>query len=245
MKIWTSSRTREKKRYAVRMAAGFAGIAALAVVLIATGAVLIHAMDWPTALSLLLLCLAVTVLSLSLISLLCRRVLRDALVFILDDNGRLFAADGRRLVQYSGPLCIRMPPEKWNTVSRKSAGWPERTCFRQAPWKFSTWNASTNARTAACSFASRVMGTAVPAGAPSSLQTATGMKSICCGSLNKDNGALKQQSDRDSGGTNSAAPNDRDGRNQNCGKISERKPGYTLSRYLFLPPMGRTACRMP
>lgn len=103
MKIWTSSRTREKKRYAVRMAAGFAGIAALAVVLIATGAVLIHAMDWPTALSLLLLCLAVTVLSLSLISLLCRRVLRDALVFILDDNGRLFAADGRRLVQYSGP----------------------------------------------------------------------------------------------------------------------------------------------
>ena len=95
MKIWTSSRTREKKRYAVRMAAGFAGIAALAVVLIATGAVLIHAMDWPTALSLLLLCLAVTVLSLSLISLLCRRVLRDALVFILDDNGRL--------VQYSGP----------------------------------------------------------------------------------------------------------------------------------------------
>ena len=42
-------------------------------------------------------------LSLSLISLLCRRVLRDALVFILDDNGRLFAADGRRLVQYSGP----------------------------------------------------------------------------------------------------------------------------------------------
>lgn len=85
------------------MAAGFAGIAALAVVLIATGSVLIHAMDWPTALSLLLLCLAVTVLSLSLISLLCRRVLRDALVFILDDNGRLFAADGRRLVQYSGP----------------------------------------------------------------------------------------------------------------------------------------------
>lgn len=95
MKIWTSSRTREKKRYAVRMAAGFAGIAALAVVLIASGAVLIRAMDWPTALSLLLLCLAVTVLSLSLISLLCRRVLRDALVFILDDNGRL--------VQYSGP----------------------------------------------------------------------------------------------------------------------------------------------
>lgn len=103
MKIWTSSRTREKKRYAVRMAAGFAGIAALAVVLIASSAVLIRAMDWPTALSLLLLCLAVTVLSLSLISLLCRRVLRDALVFILDDNGRLFAADGRRLVQYSGP----------------------------------------------------------------------------------------------------------------------------------------------
>ena len=103
MKIWTSSRTREKKRYSVRMAAGFAGIAALAVVLIASGAALIHAMDWPTALSLLLLCLAVTVLTLSLISLLCRRVLRDALVFILDDNGRLFAADGRRLVQYSGP----------------------------------------------------------------------------------------------------------------------------------------------
>ena len=103
MKIWTSSRTREKKRYAVRMAAGFAGIMALAVVLIATGAVLIHAMDWPRALSFLLLCLAVAVLSLSLISLLCRRVLRDALVFILDDNGRLFAADGRRLVQYSGP----------------------------------------------------------------------------------------------------------------------------------------------
>lgn len=77
------------------MAAGFAGIMALAVVLIATGTVLIHAMDWPRALSFLLLCLAVTVLSLSLISLLCRRVLRDALVFILDDNGRL--------VQYSGP----------------------------------------------------------------------------------------------------------------------------------------------
>lgn len=43
MKIWTSSRTREKNRYAVRMAAGFAGIAALAVVLIASGAVLIRA----------------------------------------------------------------------------------------------------------------------------------------------------------------------------------------------------------
>lgn len=213
MKIWTSSRTREKKRYAVRMAAGFAGIAALAVVLIATGAVLIHAMDWPTALSLLLLCLAVTVLSLSLISLLCRRVLRDALVFILDDNGRLFAADGRRLVQYSGPALHSHAARKVEyrlTEIRRMA--------------------RTNV---------------LPAGAPSSLQTATGMKSICCGSLNKDNGALKQQSDRDSGGTNSAAPNDRDGRNQNCGKISERKPGYTLSRYLFLPPMGRTACRMP
>ena len=213
MKIWTSSRTREKKRYAVRMAAGFAGIAALAVVLIASGAVLIRAMDWPTALSLLLLCLAVTVLSLSLISLLCRRVLRDALVFILDDNGRLFAADGRRLVQYSGPALHSHAARKVEyrlTEIRRMA--------------------RTNV---------------LPAGAPSSLQTATGMKSICCGSLNKDNGALKQQSDRDSGGTNSAAPNDRDGRNQNCGKISERKPGYTLSRYLFLPPMGRTACRMP
>ncbi len=187
------------------MAAGFAGIAALAVVLIASGAVLIHAMDWPTALSLLLLCLAVTVLSLSLISLLCRRVLRDALVFILDDNGRL--------VQYSGPALHSHAARKVEyrlTEIRRMA--------------------RTNV---------------LPAGAPSSLQTATGMKSICCGSLNKDNGALKQQSDRDSGGANSAAPNDRDGRNQNCGKISERKPGYTLSRYLFLPPMGRTACRMP
>lgn len=164
-------------------------------------------------------------------------------------SGRTTAGFSRRTAAGScntaAPLCIRTPPEKWNTVSRKSAGWPERTCFRQAPWKSSMWSAFANARTAACSFASHVMGTAVPAGAPSSLQTATGMKSICCGSLNKDNGALKQQSGRDSGGANSAAPNDRDGRNQNCGKISERKPGYTLSRYLFLPPMGRTACRMP
>lgn len=245
MKIWTSSRTREKKRYAVRMAAGFAGIAALAVVLIATGAVLIHAMDWPRALSLLLLCLAVTVLSLSLISLLCRRVLRDALVLFWTTTAGFSRRTAAGSCNTAAPLCIRTPPEKWNTVSRKSAGWPERTCFRQAPWKFSTWNASTNARTAACSFASRVMGTAVPAGAPSSLQTATGMKSICCGSLNEDNGVLIQQSGRDSGGANSAAPNDRDGRNQNCGKISERKPGYILSRYLFSPPMGRTACRMP
>ncbi len=103
MKIWTSTRTREKSRYAARTAGGLAAILALAILLIAAGVFLILRLDWPRGISLLTLCVAVTALSLSLISFLCRRVRRDALVFILDDNGRLFAADGRRLVQYDGP----------------------------------------------------------------------------------------------------------------------------------------------
>ena len=96
-KIWLSAGSGPKNRYALRLLGSVAGIAVLAVVLVGGGTVLCYRLGWPREVFLLALCLGVTALAVGLALAAGRRAARDATVFFLTGDDRLYAVDARRL----------------------------------------------------------------------------------------------------------------------------------------------------
>lgn len=97
--VWMSRDVDGRSRYAVRLFSGIMGIALLAVVLIGGGTVLIFWLNLPRELFSLLLTCGVTVLTVVLSLKVGWRSVRDATVFFLAENDRMFVLDARDLLR--------------------------------------------------------------------------------------------------------------------------------------------------
>lgn len=102
--IWMSMDTQEKSRYGLRTLGGIFGIAVLALSLIGGGIVLGFSMGWPMQSFSLILCVGVTALAVVLAVRLGGRSVRDAAVFFLTEEDRLFVSDARNLTNYGKGL---------------------------------------------------------------------------------------------------------------------------------------------
>ena len=99
-KVWMSPGVGRPSRYGLRTLGGILGIAVLAAVLTGGGAVLALTLELPAeAFSLALVC-GVTALALVLAVLLGRRNIKEATVFFLTQDDRLFAVDARTLTYH-------------------------------------------------------------------------------------------------------------------------------------------------
>lgn len=96
-RVWMSRDTGRKSRYALRTLGGILAIAALAMALVLGGVRLSFALDLPREAALLVLVLAVTALAAALALRLGRLSLRDATVFFLTQDDRLYVMDARAL----------------------------------------------------------------------------------------------------------------------------------------------------
>ena len=97
--FWMSRDVDGRSRYAVRLFSGIMGIALLAVVLIGGGTVLIFWLNLPRELFSLLLTCGVTVLTVVLSLKVGWRSVRDATVFFLAEDDRMFVLDARDLLR--------------------------------------------------------------------------------------------------------------------------------------------------
>lgn len=101
-KMWTSSRTARKSHYGLRTAGGVLAVTVLATALAAGGVFLGFRLELPMEAVSLVLVVGVTALVLALALALGRGSVRDATVFYLTEDHRLFALDVRSLVRYTG-----------------------------------------------------------------------------------------------------------------------------------------------
>ena len=102
--IWTSGSTARKSRYAWTTLGSILGIAALMMVLLFGGMALGMALHWPMQWVSLLLCAGVTALGVRLGLGAGRRSLRDATVFLLTGDNRLFFLNAADLNRGRSPL---------------------------------------------------------------------------------------------------------------------------------------------
>lgn len=99
-KIWMSPDTGKKSRYSLGLLGGIVGIVVLMMLLMGGGMLLSFWLDWPRELSAVLLCLAATVLAAWMALRVGWRAARDATIFFLTGDDRLYVLDARYL---SGP----------------------------------------------------------------------------------------------------------------------------------------------
>lgn len=105
--VWMSGDTARKSRYALRTLGGILGVAALLMALTAGLTVLALVLRWPMQAVGLLFCAGITALGFWLGLRLGQRSLRDATVFLLTDDDRLFLLNagelnnGRTLLRYA------------------------------------------------------------------------------------------------------------------------------------------------
>ena len=107
-RIWMSQNTKGQSRYGLRTLGGVLGIAALVVALAGGGTALALFAGWPIREVSLLLCVGAAVLALALAVGLGRRSVRDATVFFLTEEDRLFAVDIRHLIPCGRSLASHM-----------------------------------------------------------------------------------------------------------------------------------------
>ena len=100
-KVWMSSDT---GNYTLHVLGGSLGIVMLTMLLVIGGTILSFRMNWPQAVSSLLLCLGVTVLAVVLSLHLRRKVVQDATIMLLTEHDRLYAMDTRRLSDHGHNL---------------------------------------------------------------------------------------------------------------------------------------------
>lgn len=99
-KIWTSADTARKSSYGMRMSGGVLAITVLAIVLVSGGVFLAFRLGLPMKTVSVVLVAGVTALVLALALVLGRCGVRDATVFYLSGDDRLFALDVRSLARY-------------------------------------------------------------------------------------------------------------------------------------------------
>lgn len=103
--VWMSQNTRKRSRYGLRVLGGIAGTAALMLVLAAGGAILITWLGLPRKVFSLVLVCGVTVLATVLGLKVGWRSVRDATLFFLTEDDRLYVMDARNLSPWGhGPL---------------------------------------------------------------------------------------------------------------------------------------------
>lgn len=95
--VWMSRDTRKQSRYSLRTLGGILGIVMLALVLTLGGTALGFMLGWPMRLVSVGLWLGVTVLMVLLALRLGRNTVRDATLYFLTRDDRLFVADARQL----------------------------------------------------------------------------------------------------------------------------------------------------
>ena len=95
--VWMSRDTRKQSRYSLRTLGGILGIAMLALVLVLGGTALGFMLGWPMRLVSVGLWLGVTVLLVALALRLGQNAVRDATLYFLTRDDRLFVADARQL----------------------------------------------------------------------------------------------------------------------------------------------------
>lgn len=103
-RIWMSDSTAGKSRYAPRTLGSILGIAALMMLLAGGGTVLGLVLDWPMEGVSLVLCAGVAALGVWLGLAAGRRSLRDATVFLLTEDDRLFWLNAADLNRGESPL---------------------------------------------------------------------------------------------------------------------------------------------
>lgn len=107
-KVWMSEDTGKKSHYGVRTIGGVLGIAVLMVLLILGGVLLTFYLELPREVTSLGLVCAVTFLAVILALRLGRSTLRDATVFFLTQDDRLYAMDARLLIPQGRSLTGQM-----------------------------------------------------------------------------------------------------------------------------------------
>ena len=95
--VWMSRDTQKQSRYSLRTLGGILGIAMLALVLVLGGTALGFMLGWPMRLVSVGLWLGVTVLLVALTLRLGQNTVRDATLYFLTRDDRLFVADARQL----------------------------------------------------------------------------------------------------------------------------------------------------
>ena len=95
--VWMSRDTQKQSRYSLRTLGGILGIAMLALVLVLGGTALGFMLGWPMRLVSVGLWLGVTVLLVALALRLGQNAVRDATLYFLTRDDRLFVADARQL----------------------------------------------------------------------------------------------------------------------------------------------------
>ena len=95
--VWMSRDTQKQSRYSLRTLGGILGIAMLALVLVLGGTALGFMLGWPMRLVSVGLWLGVTVLLVVLALRLGQNAVRDATLYFLTRDDRLFVADARQL----------------------------------------------------------------------------------------------------------------------------------------------------
>lgn len=96
-KVWMSPATGRKNHYAQRTLGSIVGIAALMLLLICGGTLLSYYLHWPREIFSVLLCFGATALAVWLALRVGWRSVRDATVFFLTEDDRLYAMDARTL----------------------------------------------------------------------------------------------------------------------------------------------------
>lgn len=99
-KVWMSPDTAKQSRYGLRTLGGVIGIAALLVLLVLGGTVLSFALDLPREIFSLVLVCGTTALAAMLGYRLGWRSVRDATVFFLTEDDRLFVLDARTMARH-------------------------------------------------------------------------------------------------------------------------------------------------
>ena len=102
--VWMSADTSRKSHHAQRTLGGLFGIMVLALALAGVGTWLTLHFHWPLQSALTILCLAITALVLFLALGLGRQAVRNATVFFLTENDRLYAMEARTLSNHSHGL---------------------------------------------------------------------------------------------------------------------------------------------
>lgn len=95
--VWMSQDTRKQSRYSLRTLGGILGIVILALALVLGGTALGFMLGWPMRLVSVGLWLGVTVLLVALALRLGQNTVRDATLYFLTRDDRLFVADARQL----------------------------------------------------------------------------------------------------------------------------------------------------
>ena len=98
--VWMPPGVQKGRRYGLRLLSGILGITVLALLLVVCGVALSFSLGWPREITAAVLCLGVTALALWLAVALGRRSARDAAVYFLTEDDRLYALDARRLSRY-------------------------------------------------------------------------------------------------------------------------------------------------